>query len=353
MDNVLVSVIIPCYNLKKDVAYGTEETTFEACMNSVLNQTLGLGNMEIILVDDASCDDGYTKGLLSNYETQFPENILTVFLDENQRQGGARNVGLSYASGEYVAFLDADDWVDIHLYEKAYKEAVREDADMVYFFHAAAKGELLVPMDDMSTPAGTYMVSNVATRKHFLMSQLVDYRCTTKLYRRSMLVETGVAFPVHMIYEEPLFTYPLMYYGTRYVVMPEVMYYYRMNPNSTMNTNHSFSSLKCHPTVQLQLFTELVERGLYEDYKDEIDYHFLHSYFYETLLFAGYQKVQIDVAYFIQMQNTILTLLPDWKENPYIRRDANGVLATVLKKGIQRVYSDRELYELCQWVSKR
>ncbi len=339
-----ISVIIPCHNLIQTPLLDVpDQTIFDVCMQSVLYQTLGEENIEVILVDDASTDGGYTKNVLTEYEKQYPKQILVVLLSENQRQGGARNVGLSYATGEYVAFLDADDWVELCLYEKAYRQAAEVSADMVYFFHDVVKGSLSVPMDDMDTPAGVCVISDVETRKAFLMSQIVDYRCTTKLYRRQMLLENKILFPAHMIYEEPLFTYPCMFYGTTYVILPEILYHYRINHSSTMHINHNFEALSCHPKVQLLLFTEMVDRGLFEIYHEEISYHFLHSYFYETLLFAALQKIEMDVNFFRQTQNTVLSLIPDWKHNTYIQREPEALLSQVLQTGLTHRFSQSEL----------
>lgn len=348
-----VSVIIPCYNLKKDIIAGeagSGETAFDICMQSVLSQTIGLENIEIILVDDASTDDGYTSNVLRTYEQMFPEQVLVVLLEENQRQGGARNIGLSYAAGEYVAFLDADDWVSENLYERVYQKAVDADADMVYFFHEAVKGRVRVPMDDLSIPESHCILSDAELRKRFLHSPLVDYRCTTKLYRRQLLEDTGVRFPHHLIYEEPAFTYPLMFYMTCYAVVPEILYHYRINPNSTMNTSHSFERLKNHPQVQLMLFKEMAERGFMELYGEEIQYHFLHSYFYETLLFAANQDIEVPADFYEEMQDTVMDLVPGWKGNSYLDSDGDVLLAKVLDIGLERRYTQAELNTFCLQV---
>lgn len=353
--NKKISVIIPCYNLKKDVIAGeadSGETAFDICMQSVLSQTIGLCNMEIILVDDASTDDGYTSNVLRTYEQMFPEQVLVVLLEENQRQGGARNIGLSYATGEYVAFLDADDWVSENLYERVYQKAVDTGADMVYFFHEAVQGRIRVPMDDLSIPESHCILSDAGLRKRFLLSPLVDYRCTTKLYRRQLLVDTGVCFPHHLIYEEPAFTYPLMFYVECYAVVPEILYHYRINPNSTMNTSHSFERLKNHPIVQLMLFREMAERGFVKQYGEEIQYHFLHSYFYETLLFAANQDVQIPIDFYREMQDTVMELIPEWRKNRYLDSDGDILLARVLDVGLDRNFSQAGLDRFGQQVKE-
>ncbi len=88
-----VSVVVPCYNASQYL---------DKCITQLLRQTIGLDNMEIILVDDASTDDGRTWKLIMNYEQRFPDTIMAISLEQNMRQGGARNAGVSYASGKYL-----------------------------------------------------------------------------------------------------------------------------------------------------------------------------------------------------------------------------------------------------------
>lgn len=118
-----VSVIVPCYNAAKYL---------NKCIDQLLSQTIGTNNMEIILVDDASTDDGETKRLILGYEQRFSETITAVFLEENMRQGGARNVGMTYAEGEYLVFCDSDDWLLAETLEHTYHAAKGYEADVVF-----------------------------------------------------------------------------------------------------------------------------------------------------------------------------------------------------------------------------
>lgn len=79
-----VSVVVPCHNASQYL---------DKCISQLLCQTIGLDNMGIILVDDASTDDGKTWGLILDYERRYPDTIMPVSLEQNMRQGGARNAG--------------------------------------------------------------------------------------------------------------------------------------------------------------------------------------------------------------------------------------------------------------------
>ena len=112
-----VSVIVPVYNTEKYL---------EECVRSLVEQTLS--DMELIFVDDGSTDA--SPQILENYRSRYPERIL-VITRENGGQGMARNVGLSVATGEYVGFVDSDDYVDRRMYAAMYTRAKSEDLDLV------------------------------------------------------------------------------------------------------------------------------------------------------------------------------------------------------------------------------
>ena len=113
-----VSVIVPVYNAAKTLA---------PCLGNLVHQTLP--GLELILVNDASTDGSDT--ILAACEQQFPENIILINLEENLGPGGARNVGLSYASGEYIGFVDSDDLADPTMFETLYAHAKEGNYDMV------------------------------------------------------------------------------------------------------------------------------------------------------------------------------------------------------------------------------
>lgn len=110
-----VSVIVPVYNGKKYI---------NKCVNSILRQTFK--DIEIILVDDGSTDN--TLNILKEYEKRFPN--VKVIESSNLGAGGARNIGLDASHGEYILFVDADDFLREDMVEVLYKNAISNDADI-------------------------------------------------------------------------------------------------------------------------------------------------------------------------------------------------------------------------------
>ena len=110
MKKIKVSVCIPVYNMEKYI---------EDCIKSLVNQTLK--EIELIFVNDGSTDN--SLNILNEYKKQYPD-IIKVISQENKGLGGARNKGLELASGEYIGFVDADDFVEPNMYERLDRKSV-------------------------------------------------------------------------------------------------------------------------------------------------------------------------------------------------------------------------------------
>ena len=116
MINLKVSVIVPVYN---------SEIYLRDCLESLLNQTLT--ELEIILVDDASTDKSFE--IIVEYKNKYPK--IKIFKSEqNKGQGASRNIGMSLATGEYIGFLDSDDYVAPTMYENLYNSAKENNANI-------------------------------------------------------------------------------------------------------------------------------------------------------------------------------------------------------------------------------
>ena len=113
-----VSVIVPVYNVEKYIGI---------CIDSLLGQTLK--DLEIILVNDASPDQSID--ILRSYEKQYPDRIVVIDSRENKRQGGARNLGIRKAQGEFIGFVDGDDFVRNDMYEVLLNKIQETCADFV------------------------------------------------------------------------------------------------------------------------------------------------------------------------------------------------------------------------------
>lgn len=191
------------------------------------------------------------------------------------RQGGARNVALQYATGEYIAFVDADDFVSENFLLETYEKAKESDADIIqfeYFYYTDRLGA--VDSGRNITPE-VIEISSVSDRKRFLISEKVTYGCWNKLYRHTLLNEAHTAYAEHVIYEEPLFVYPLLYFANKIVILNDAYYYYRQNDSGTMrNDMRQEETLKMHADVQLAVWNFMKKTPFFKEYYDESNYIF-------------------------------------------------------------------------------
>lgn len=304
-----ISVIIPCHNAVK---------WLPKCFLSLVSQTIEISNIELIFADDASDDEGATWEMLQEFERAYPEDILILHLEENMRQGGARNAAFPYATGEYLAFVDADDFVTEDFLEKTYKKAKETNADILqfeYFYYTDRLGA--VPTNRRITPA-VFQIHTPEERKTFLLSEKITYGCWNKLYRRELVQQAGVQYAEHVIYEEPLFVYPLLFYGNKFVITDEVFYFYRQNDGGTMRSDmKQFETLKMHMSVQLSLWHFMKQTPFFTEYYEEIKLYFLHSYFYETLYFARQRDFSIPWELYLELETTVRKEVPGFSTSIY------------------------------------
>lgn len=309
-----ISVIIPCYN---SVAF------LDDCFDSVVKQTIGIDSLEVIFVNDASTDNTLDK--LMEYESRYSESVMVINLEENVKQGGARNIGLSYASGEYVVFLDSDDFIDHDFYEELYDIAKKYNTDIIQypFLHVKVdenKNVIKEAVSHFSKIKEFFEVNTVEERTNFLAQEILNYSSQSKFYRREFLIENDAAFTVGRYYEEPSFVYPLLLTGKRFYGYNKAKYYYRENMNSTVHkVLFQDGKLYDHPFVQLDLYNKVKQNEiLYNNYKEIIDYYFVETFFVETVLFSLSGNHYLGYDMYALMKETIEKYLPKWRENRYL-----------------------------------
>lgn len=307
--NRKISVIIPCYNCAEYV---------DKCLDSLVNQTVGLKNLEIILVDDASTDN--TVDVLKKYEEKYPENIMIILCDKNGKQGTARNIGLMYSSGDYVSFVDSDDWVRKDMYEILCRIMGDSKYDIVQFRYTGKSNyedtedfisEMKYEVYDFDVPG--------KRKEYVLNSEIMNESCTTKFYKRELLINAGVRYAEGVAYEEPLFTYPLKYAVGKVAVIDTPLYYYRYNENGTTSSYMSNpATMLEHLDVQKQVYDFMKKNKYYNDYKEEIDLYFIHTFYAETFYFMKYRNMPMPISLYRYMSTELKKILPLYLSNIYL-----------------------------------
>ncbi|MCM1338405.1 MAG: glycosyltransferase [Muribaculaceae bacterium] len=214
---VKLSIIVPVFNCEKFL---------EKCVNSILSQTIK--DFELILVNDGSIDNSLE--ICNNFAmTDFR---IKVFTQDNFGQSKARNVGLENATGEFVTFVDADDWVDSDYYQKLIDASSCHDADI-------ACGSILRVRKAYTKIRIKYDAENVYTNsQEKIDAARVPDMCYVwnKVYRRSLLDKLQLRFVEGMYFEDVDFVTRAVYFSNKIVTVPGTYYNYWTNGNSTVKT---------------------------------------------------------------------------------------------------------------------
>lgn len=233
-DNIpKVSVIIPIYNV---------ECYLDRCMQSVLNQTLR--DIEIIMVDDGSPDD--CPRLCDEYALK--DDRIRVIHKPNGGLGYARNSGLEIAMGEYVAFVDSDDFIDAQMYERLYGMAKKEDADVVFSNCKSYKNGVATIREDVKedtffktkAEVEQFMLDYVAPlpeEKHDVKYMMSVWRA---VYRMSIIKENNIRFLSErdILSEDMPFNIDFLKCSTKVVYLKDAFYNYCVNQDSGSLTKH-------------------------------------------------------------------------------------------------------------------
>ena len=306
-----ISIIIPCYNV---------ESYIDRCFNSLQHQTLGLENMELIFVNDASTDNTLDK--LTAIEAQYPDNVLVINFETNCRQGTARNVALEYASCPYIGYVDSDDWVEPAMFDRMLKTIEEYDCDFVECRWDLAADESHQSSVKKLGSAGYYDLTNPHTKFEFIGTQIVLTALWNKVFKKSFLVEHDIFCPEHIRYEDIFFCYLAFIYAKSYYRMDDVLYHYFLNESGTVrqcNQEYQFDKMD----IALGFLDICNQRGLMKDNKDYIEWMFLEKY-YVYMLWEIFQHFpDRSYIYYLQMKETIQKQVPDYKTNPYRQWESN------------------------------
>ena len=184
-----LSIIVPVYNMAAD-------GLLSFCLDSLLNQTIT--DYEIIAVNDASTDDSLS--ILKTYEKQFPEKVKVISYSVNKRQGGAKNEGLKIAGGEWIGFVDSDDWVSPDCYEKLLAKAQSTGADMVGCDYNLVSEHTFTPGKIIRN--NTMEQTGVLDKEKHKMLLMRPGSMVIKIYKNEIIQQNNLRFPEGIFYED-------------------------------------------------------------------------------------------------------------------------------------------------------
>ncbi len=211
-NDIKISVIIPVYNVYNFIS---------KCLDSIINQTLK--DIEIIVVNDGSPDD--SQKIIDKYVKKYPK-LIKSFKKENGGQGSARNLGLSYASGEYISFIDSDDWIDKNMLLDMYNLGIKNNSDIV-----------ICDMDDYCNDE--LIIKYNCTKYDSVFK--VTPSASNKIFKRSII--GNIRFLSKKWYEDFNFTTKILFNTNKISTISKNYYHCNVGHESTMNNNNSYKNL--------------------------------------------------------------------------------------------------------------
>lgn len=309
-----VSVIVPIYNVEKYL---------EKCINSLLSQTLE--DIQIILVNDGSKDN--SGNIAREYEKNNKNRIIYVE-KENGGLSDARNYGLKYATGDFIAFLDSDDYIEKNAYEEMYNKAIEENADYV-------ECDFIWEFPNKIRVDKQYPYKN--KKEMFSFVRVVAWN---KLIKRQLITDNNLEFPKGLRYEDVEFTYKLIPFVNKFAYVDKPFIHYVQREGSIANVQNERTA---------EIFTVLdnviefyKKNNIYEEYRDELEYNYARYLLCSSLKrMCKIKDKTIREKLLTESWERLNLNFPNWKENIILKTvniGKNKYMRTV-NKSTYKIYS--------------
>lgn len=225
----LISVVVPIYNVEQYIV---------PCIESIIKQTYQ--NLEILLIDDGSPDN--CGRICEQYKQK--DSRIKVVHKQNGGLSDARNCGLKLARGEYIIFIDSDDFVSTELIEKLYFGIVKENAEIAAcYFEKVYDDKENIGEKEICKMDSSYTSKELLKRLYTDANSPIAFVAWNKLYKKSLFTENNILYPFGKYHEDTFTTYKLIYSAKRIAIISEVLYYYRIRKGSIMTEAFSIKRL--------------------------------------------------------------------------------------------------------------
>ena len=300
-----VSIIVPIYNMEKYL---------RDCLDTIVNQTLD--SFEVILVDDGSKDS--SADIIKEYQERYP-HLIRSFYKENGGQATARNLGIRESKGTYIGFVDADDSVDLEMYEQMYNLAKEKDLDLVECAYRFVKIE-----NGREVELKTYgHVRKYTSQRDMFVDSLVSP--WNKLYRGDILRGNGIDFPEGYIYEDTAFFVKVIPYIKKWDYIDKTFVKHFQRANSTMTGNRSLRVANIFPVLE-DIWTYYDKIGKKQVYIEELKF-----FTAKILLCSSLDRISMveerDIRRDLLKKTSafLKEYAPDYRRNAYVKANAKGL----------------------------
>lgn len=332
----LISVIIPCYNV---------ENYIDRCFESIANQTIGLDKLVVILVDDCSTDNTWDH--LVKIEKNNQDSVVVIHLDENGRQGRARNIAMDYVTTEYVLYVDSDDYIDADVIEALYTPMKTHNYDFTVcgFWRDDGNVDYTKYPKYMGVGDKHFVIDTVDKRKTFICCMSAGLTAWAKLYRKDFLIDNGIYFAEGYVYEDHMFIALLYAYACDILILDNVGYHYCVNETSTVLSTEIGHHYDVIP-VDDMTWDELAMRGFLNEFRKEWECYFLLLAYLGPLKLVSLRLEKVPYDYFQKLKQAILNKVGDYSTNPYISVYVTPFLQQILRT-LSLPISEEELQSVC------
>lgn len=298
-----LSIIVPVYNMASD-------GKLEYCLDSLVAQTIA--DYEILAVDDCSTDNSWE--ILERYQADYPQKFSAIRSAVNQKQGGAKNIGMERARGEWIGFIDSDDWITPDFYERLIGKGEETGADMVGCdYHLT---------DEHSMKIGRVVHNNrpeqtgVLDESKYRSLILDGGSLVVKVYRREIVIDHPSRFPIGIFYEDNALANSWMLRARHFEYIEEPLYYYYQHDTSTV---HTITAARCEDRMEAGriMLDEARTYGYLEKYLPELEFTFT-MLFYVNTLFTYMQGVRpVRYGFVRKLGREMARNFPDFQKNVY------------------------------------
>ena len=288
-----VSIIVPVYNVEAYIA---------KCLDSLVNQTLS--DIEIIVVNDGSPDN--SQKIIDKYVKKYPDKVKS-YIKENGGQGSARNYGLKKANGEYIGYVDSDDYIKVDMYEKLYNLAKKDNADI------SMCSNIIVYENNNSEVEEKLFLKTDNDKVNALFN---NPGVCNKIYKKELLEE--FTFRTKVWYEDLDFVSKVILKAKKISFIDEGLYYYLLRQGSTMNNSNIMKNLDILKSFD-SLINYLKEKKCYDKYKDEVTYLAIyHIYIAAIVRIININNSKDKKQVINELIKYMESNFPDFKNNRYL-----------------------------------
>lgn len=295
ISDIKVSVIVPVYNVEKYL---------KRCLDSLVHQTLD--NIEIIVVNDGTKDQ--SQDIIDSFVEKYPDKIISL-IKENGGLSDARNYGIPYAQGEYIGFVDSDDYTDLTMFEKLYKKGKSDNADIVVCGYYG--------INETNNSFKEFQKGNMnefgkSLRENPKLLYLNSTYAWNKIYRKELFDNTGILYPKGVLFEDMAVTWSLFPHANKISKVDESLYFYILKREGAITATYSDKMLQMFDSMAI-VNDYYIVNNIFEEYQDYLCFLNMKHTFIRIKDFSNYKNNDLKNKFINKGLEHLNKYFPSWR----------------------------------------